>query len=367
MIPRLAAVMVLAAACAGCAARSAKPGQPVLDADARRDAIARARVWAPTPVAQMDVARGPAGKGSFPPDATVSCTYVEHASSGNTPKFYCRLADGEEIKVKFGRENGEVYAEVAATRLLWALGFASDAMYPAKVRCLGCPPEPGAAPLAGVVTTFDAAAIERKAPGHALKGRDGDGWSWRELDAVDPAPGGASRAERDALKLLAAMIQHTDTKPDQQSLVCRDGRDDGPEGRKTCRRPWLLISDLGKTFGRASAMNLDRPSSVNLKAWSDTPVWAGDAGCRASLERSVTGTLDHPVISDEGRRFLLSLLRRLTDRQLHDLFTVARFPMRSEARFKDPEGRDVDAWVSAFKDKVAQIADRSCAVARRTP
>ena len=33
----------------------------------------------------------------------------------------CKDGEGEEIKVKFGGNNGEVYAEVATTRLLWAL------------------------------------------------------------------------------------------------------------------------------------------------------------------------------------------------------------------------------------------------------
>jgi hypothetical protein len=346
--------LVVAILCGGCAARSSHPAK----ADAvRRDAIARARVWAPTSVAAMDLRRGPTGKGAFPVDAIVDCTYVERDSTGNTPKFYCRLADGREVKVKYGRLNGEVYAEVAATRLLWALGFGADAMYPARVRCTGCPEGPGSPPLRGVVTTFDAAVIERKAAGKPVKGHDGDGWAWRELDEVDPARGGASVAERDALKLLAAMIQHTDSKADQQSLVCVDA----PASGRGCRRPWMLISDLGKTFGHASAFNRDAPSSVNLDAWAEAPVWVSATGCRAYLVRSVTGTLDNPVVTEEGRRLLASLLRRLTDRQLHDLFAVARFPMRAQARSGDADGRDVEAWVAAFKGKVAQIADRSCA------
>jgi hypothetical protein len=346
-------VLVVAMMSGGCAARSSHPSK--VDAEVvRREAIARAHVWAATPVPAMDLRRGPAGKGAFPVNAAVACTYVERAASGNTPKFYCRLADGREVKVKYGRLNGEVYAEVAATRLLWALGFGADAMYPARVRCTGCPEEPGRPPLPGVVTTFDAAVIERKVAGRSLKGGDGDGWAWRELDAVDPARGGASVAERDALKLLAAMIQHTDSKRDQQSLVCVDE----PAAGRRCRRPWMLISDLGKTFGHANAFNRDAPGSVNLEEWAEAPVWVGATGCRANLARSVTGTLDNPVVTDEGRRFLASLLRRLTDRQLHDLFAVARFPMRAQAR--DAEGRDVEAWVAAFKDKVAQIADRSC-------
>ena len=69
----------------------------------------------------------------------VDCNYVERDMGGNTPKFACRLANGDEVKVKYGRDNGEVYAEVAASRLLWALGFSADAMYPVRVRCHGCP------------------------------------------------------------------------------------------------------------------------------------------------------------------------------------------------------------------------------------
>ena len=36
------------------------------------------------------------------------------------------LADGEVVKIKFGGENGEVFGEVAASRLLSALGFGAD-------------------------------------------------------------------------------------------------------------------------------------------------------------------------------------------------------------------------------------------------
>ena len=37
---------------------------------------------------------------------------------------------------------------------------------------------------------------------------------------VDPEFGGAPRAHRDAMKLLAVFLQHTDTKPEQQRIVC---------------------------------------------------------------------------------------------------------------------------------------------------
>jgi hypothetical protein len=49
--------------------------------------------------------------------------------SGATPKFNGQLTDGEIVKVKYGRSNAEIRAEVAATRLMSALGFDADAMY----------------------------------------------------------------------------------------------------------------------------------------------------------------------------------------------------------------------------------------------
>lgn len=87
----------------------------------------------------------------------------------------------------------------------------------------------------------------------------------------------------------------------------------------------MLLHDVDVTFGRASRSNANRTSSMNLVAWSRTPVWKpGSDACIANLPKSNTGTLENPVISEEGRRFLADLLLQLTDRQLYDLFTVSR-------------------------------------------
>jgi hypothetical protein len=372
----------------GCAARAS--GANRADAAIRADAIRRASVWTASDVSRRDLRTGPAGAGTFAPNAEVECTYVDKDMSGNTPKFTCTLPSGDRVKVKYGADNGEVYAEVAATRLLWALGFGADAMYPVRVRCHGCPEdEVDTAPAAGgkergkvgeqratgspartsetgavkaaaktAPRYFAFAAIERKSPGRELEGPDGPGWIWAELDHVDPESGGASAAQRDGLKLLAAVLQHTDSKRQQQRIVCQD---DLP-AEAPCTRPFMLISDLGKTFGKANAFNRDKLGSVNLEAWQKMPVWADDQGCRAKLDKSLTGTLDNPVVSEGGRAFLADLLAQLTDRQLRDLFTVARFPARAAALADtdDEMTGEVRQWVAAFKEKVMQIKGRSC-------
>jgi len=185
--------------------------------ESRPSVIARSQVWMPNDVAAMDIKTGPAEPGAFPFLATVQCEYSKKDLGGKSPKFACAIAPDDEVKVKFGGANGEVYAEVAATRLLWALGFGADRMYPVKIICHKCPPEFGGVEQSDGNRLFDPATIERKMPGKDFPGETG--WSWQELETVDEEAGGASRAHRDALKLLAVLIQHTDSKPEQQRLI----------------------------------------------------------------------------------------------------------------------------------------------------
>ena len=127
----------LLTACASRGGLSAKKPEFHFSEAARLEAIHRAQVWEATDVASMDMRTGPKGHGSFAPDETVRCTHRDKLMSGNSPKFTCVIPPDDEVKVKFGRENGEVYAEVAATRLFWALGFPVDRMYPVRVLCEG--------------------------------------------------------------------------------------------------------------------------------------------------------------------------------------------------------------------------------------
>ena len=89
--------------------------------------------------------------------------------NGNSPKFQCRVAPArrggdDDVKVKFGINNGEVYGEVAASRLLWALGFGADRMYPVRVICRGCPEDVGGEALPDGSRVIDPAVVERPMP-----------------------------------------------------------------------------------------------------------------------------------------------------------------------------------------------------------
>jgi hypothetical protein len=326
-----------------------------VDNDVRLAALRYAQVWNPVNVASVDIKAGPQDVSGFTPGAQVKCDYVEEKLTG-TPKFNCAITPDDTVRVKYGDQNGEVYSEVAASRLLWALGFGADRLFPVSVVCNGCPADPikNHKKVSGT-RTFAPAVIERKMPGDEIQLFKDSGWKWVELTFVDQTAGGAPIAHRDALKLLAALIQHTDNKPQQQRLACLDkllGKTPAADG--ACAHPFMLINDLGKTFGTASMFNTDAKSAVNFKEWSTTAVWKNDTGCVAQLSKSMTGSLEHPVISEAGRRFLSGLLSQLSDQQLHDLFEVAQFTKRDPAT-------TVDDWVAAFKQKRNDVASRTCA------
>jgi len=326
--------------------------------DPRARAIARAQVWASTDIPTLNLLAGPDDVKTFQLGQTIHCEYIDKHLDGKTPKFECRAEGDDELKVKYGGTNGEVFAEVVATRLLWALGFGADRMYPVHVRCRGCPTGENGTPTTSDAVEFDPAVIERHFGGEEVTAGPERGWSWPELDLVDERAGGAPAAHRDGLKLLAAMLQHTDNKAEQQRVVCLSSIRPSREGA-ACAAPFLLVQDLGKMFGRADYLNRDPLASVNLDAWQAVPVWADTARCIARLGVSITGTLHNPRIGEAGRAFLASLLDQLTDTQLFDLFDVARFDRRVIA---GQPSASIESWVAAFKEKRRQIDEARCPV-----
>lgn len=325
-------------------------------AELRNDAFARARVWRQpaAPVSSVDFRANPPGEDAFPPDAELVCKFLLKTSRGRTPKFHCVLPDGEVIKVKYGRRNPEAVAEVAAARLLSALGFGADRMYRvARVRCFGCPPYPQ--PYFSWLDSFFAreghyvdiapASIERPFPGKRIASPGADGWAFYELEHIDPARGGASRSEIDALRLIAAFLADWDNKAPNQRLVCLPGGDDPAGG---CRSPFAFLQDVGATFG---------PLAVNLEAWRKQPVWADRATCRVSMKTLPYqgATFVDVDLTEGGRKLLASEMRQLRDAQVRDLFDAAGFAQYG----RGPDAnRDLDGWVGAFQAKVAEIADR---------
>jgi hypothetical protein len=384
-------LVLLATLTAGCA--SGRMGPPPdtkapdgphtlkrLSVDERQQVMERARVWRSIDTSRVDLIRGPVLPASQRIPAQTACTFFfpDKPLSGMTPKFQCDLGKNDVVKVKYGEKNGEVFAEVAGSRLLWALGFAADVMYPTKVTCRGCPADPFAtsgadwprgSPTAVETVVFDPAIVERES-GSKIEVPDYEGWSWVELDKLRVMNGGpstslrasgATRAQIDAFKLLAVFIQHSDSKPGQQELVCPDGRArKDAKGNETCSEAWLVVKDLGGSFGKATLLNT---SKMKLSDWDSVAVWKDAKQCIGDLPRSMTGTLDNPKIGDAGRRFLAQRLAQLSDKQIRDLFTVSKVEKRGEEIEVDGKKRPVtvDDWARVFKRKRSEITAARCA------
>jgi len=335
----------------------------------REDALARAKVWRQpaVPIDQVDLLANPPGDDSFHFSDEVVCKFHPEKVGGATRKFNCILAGGEVIRVKYGR-NPEVRTEVVVTRLLEALGFGADRMYVVrKVRCFGCPEDPfkvlscvyspseqvrkecqplyvkktekGKSELNldyAKYTDFDMVALERRMEGKGIEVKDVEGWKWSELEKIDPARGGATRAEIDALRLMAALVNNWDTKAGNQRLICLPGGE-GADG--SCTRPFALMQDVGGTFGR---------EKLDLEAWRAIPIWKDAGSCVVEIESPPlhSATFRDVAISESGRRFLAGLLTQLSEKQVKDLFIGGRAP-----------GQE-DNWAQAFQEKVRQIAQR---------
>jgi hypothetical protein len=333
------------------------PNKRSLSAAERKDALSRAQIWREP---RQPIARAYLGNPKDAPQQ-VDCSFRMDRPSGTTPKFDCVDAAGERLRIKYGL-GGELPAEAAATRLLTALGFGADHVtLVERLRCFGCPKDPFTMMKLvdathtdklyervadeGSFEVFNWVALERKFDAPAIETDEGQkGWAFFELDAVDAAKGGAPRAHIDALRLLAVFMAHWDNKSANQRLVCLDDAWDGD----VCRTPFLLLQDVGATFG---------PRKVDLADWEKVTIWENRDTCTLSMRHLPVGgaTFQNVDITEAGRRFLADLLDPLTDAQLADLFAGARVDRR-----RGPLDRNVPVseWVRVFKDRRAQIAGR---------
>ena len=225
---------------------------------------------------------------------------------------------------------------------------------------LGCPNEPFVtAKVVGATRTqplyervadeesyeeFAWAGVEQKFAARPIESESQKGWAFFELDSVDPSKGGAPRAHVDALRLLAMFLAHWDNKAENQRLVCLS--ETWPEGMP-CPEPFLILQDLGSTFG---------PKRVDLDAWKASKIWEDRRACKLSMEELPYGggTFGPTRVSERGRRFLAKLLEQLSDAQLADLFSGARF---DKPRSPLKGTTSIQEWVRVFKSRVQTISE----------
>jgi len=364
---------------------------------ARLNAMHSAALFVPTQVSEVDISEGPPQEKHLfrlHYDDKVICDFATPGNKmgGKTPKFGCKItavesADGqkqtltpdidetEPVKVKFGGGDNEVFAEIVATRLMWALGYYADAWFPVHVECHGCPANPVSGSGTPEVRMYALANIVRKFSWRKMteNGKDDEGWSWKELDTANGRP----VYERDGLKLLAAFMQHSDNKPPQQRLTCHkvDVNSKTQPPATTCDKSVMLVQDVGATFGGGGWFTSNSSAKMNIDIWSGKRLWSkagtesAPQACRAILRKSLAAKdgLSDPAISEDGRRFDAGLMCQLSDRQIEALFKLSRaaeMPKyhNSDGSFKSgvDEASVLQQWVTAFKKKREELAQARC-------
>ena len=167
----------------------------------RQRCLEQAGVFTVRKTGELDLKTGPVEGLGFDPSREVAGVYETPGIElgGATPKFLCRVGS-DLFKVKYlpsteygtaerrGRSpDREIYAELAATRLFWALGFVADSVFMVKLQCEGCPSSSHDGPNERERQTerykrssrpLGIALIERRFEGATIEDGSDDGWTW---------------------------------------------------------------------------------------------------------------------------------------------------------------------------------------------
>ena len=263
-------------------------------------------LWESVPIAERDLYWGPGGREMFP--VMDGMRYVDRQVGGNNLKFRLRDKDGRDWVVKAADES---QPEVAATRLLWAIGYPTEVDY--------------IVPKVSIAKWGNYKNVRFEARPKGVK--RGDRWSW------DDNPFKTSN-EFAGLRIMMAMLNNWDLKDENTVILEKDGKS------------YYAISDLGSSFGKLakhsetrSGRSVNEPehyaSSTFIKSVDGELIQFNYTAQRADLMRG---------INVAHGRWLAGLLLQLSDKQIQDAFRAANY---------EPE--EVATLTSSFKARIAEL------------
>jgi hypothetical protein len=247
---------------------------------------ADAVLWEPVEISARNLHVGPAG--TLQPEFK-NVKFLGRQSGGNNLKYRIRDGNGVEWVVKAADES---QPEIAATRLLWALGYRTEIDFLVERFSVD------------KVGSFRNVRIEAR-PDNVKRL---DRWSWTNNPFL-------KTKEFDGLKIMMALINNWDLK-DENTVIIRD-KD----------KNYYVVSDLGSSFGKLSDKDFSRSGrSVNKpEDFAKSPfVKAVNNGI---VEFHYRGTQQDLMngITVENARWLADLLLQLSDKQIEDAFRAANY------------------------------------------
>ena len=209
----------------------------------------RAVLWqAPDNIRSRDLFYGPGGK-DHTPDSTY--TFVKEDLAGSHPKFDVRDENDVKWKVKLG---SEARPEVAATRLVWAVGyFANEDYFLPEIQVGNLP----ARLHRGQKLVGPGGIVRNVRLKRVLEGEKKVGiWPWR----ANPFVGGR---ELNGLRAMMALLNNWDSK-DVNNSIYEEKHPKAAEGPDEI----YMVSDLGSSFGTARLTWPDPTPAGSLKAYA---------------------------------------------------------------------------------------------------
>jgi hypothetical protein len=195
---------------------------------------------------------------------------------------------------------------VAATRLVWALGYLAEENYfveSGKIEKTGTLKR--AAAVVAADGSFQKARFEREDP--SMKDTQ-QTWSFKSNPFV-------GTRELSGILILSAALHHWDLKPDNTAIV---------QVRQNDRlEAWYLFSDLGSTFGKMEGLPrvISGRDRWNLEAYRAEPLVDGVKNGKVELNHDGTWSIE-PVPLEHARWFA-SLASQLTPDQVRRAFDAA--------------------------------------------
>jgi hypothetical protein len=275
-------------------------------------------LWEPVDIAGRDLYVGP---GTLTPKLE-GMEYLGKQPGGNNIKYRLKDGNGVEWVAKIADESR---AEVAATRLMWAIGYHTE--IDQIVERLNIEK----------VGNYRNARFEARSP----EVKRGERWAW----ADNPFKG---TKEFEGLKLMMALINNWDLKDENNVILNKDGRQ------------YYIISDLGSSFGRLATTSDSRSGRSVGKAehFADEVFIKGVEG--DTLMLNYRGKADHLMqgIKVTDARWLADLLVQLSDKQISDAFRAANY-----------SDEDVALYTATVKARIAALdaATRSAATTKNRP
>jgi hypothetical protein len=276
-----------------------------------------AELWA-RPEPGRNLFDGVGGK-RLAPDPEVRYTILEIKRSGYSRGYTVKGPSDREWSVKFPPEAA---TEVAASRILWGIGYRQPPIYyVARWNA-----EKATSPNPQLPARFR----EKNPDLHGLESTKE--WSYYQNPFV-------GTQQLNGLLVLQAMLGNSDLKPKQNAIY-------------TLKRPfegakqWYVARDLGQTFGRTGVLD---PPRGDPATFEQTPFITGVADGKVHFDYRGRHRVLFENITPADVRWVCAELSRLTNEQWQDAFRAGGFARPIADRFIHRMKQKIDEGL-ALKD-----------------